>query len=174
MQNPENNQKAILTTNRLHLRELEDDDLDFVATMLSDSGVMQFYPKPLGRDEAAAWLERQQARYQRDGHGLWLVEDIQTNEPIGQVGVIRQEVEGESLIEVGYLIHQPFWKKGYAIEAATACKQYAFNQLDAKTVHSLIRPANIPSQRVALRNGMKPMQFVLFKDLDHLMFGVSH
>lgn len=44
---------------------------------------------------------------------------------------------------------------GYAIEAASACKQYAFESLRLAEVYSIIRDNNIPSQKVATRNGMK-------------------
>ncbi len=171
MSNSFDHQKYILTTTRLGLRQMTMDDLNFVAKMLACADVMQYYPQVYNREEAAEWLERQLVRYREDGHGLWLVEDRYTGEPIGQVGVIIQQVEEQPIVEVGYLIDQPFWQKGYAIEAASACKEYAFSQLHAKVVHSLIRPANIPSQRVALRNGMKPIRLVTFKNLDHLLFG---
>ena len=166
-------QQYVFSTERLRFREMIDADLDFIAEMISDPGVMRYYPKTLPRHEATQWLDRQKTRYRENGHGLWLVENRATGEPIGQVGVITQQVEEQPLIEVGYLIHQPFWKQGYAIEAATACKQYAFEKLGAEMVHSLIRTTNIPSQRVAIRNGMKPLRLVSFHDLDTILFGIS-
>jgi len=165
--------QSILTTNRLRLREMIHEDLDFIAMMLADPEVMRFYPKTYDREEAAQWLDRQLIRYNENGHGLWLVENRETGQPMGQTGVILQQVEGQPLIEVGYLIHKPFWKQGYAIEAAKACKEYAFDQLGADSVHSLIRPANIPSQRVALRNGMKPLRLVSFHNLETLLYGIA-
>ena len=48
-----------LDTARLRLRDLETSDLDFVAEMLSHPEVMRHYPRPLGHDEALAWIERQ-------------------------------------------------------------------------------------------------------------------
>ena len=59
-----------LTTPRLHLREMTQDDLDIVAGMLGDAEVMRFYPKVLSRAEAAQWIDRQIDRYRQDGHGL--------------------------------------------------------------------------------------------------------
>lgn len=46
------------------------------------------------------------------------------------------------------------WHKGYAIEAAKTCKQYAFAVLKADEVCSIIRDTNKASQTVAERNGM--------------------
>lgn len=48
-----------------------------------------------------------------------------------------------------------FWHKGYATEAAIACKEYAFTKIGAGEVCSIIRDTNQASQNVALRNGMK-------------------
>ena len=40
------------------------------------------------------------------------------------------------------------------MEAAKACKKYAFETLNAEEVCSIIRDTNIASQNVAIRNGM--------------------
>ena len=55
---------------------------------------------------------------------------------------------------VGYLFNRLYWHKGYATEAAIACKNYAFKILKADEVCSIIRDTNIASQNVAVRNGM--------------------
>lgn len=52
------------------------------------------------------------------------------------------------------LFNRLFWHKGYATEAARACKNYAFEILKADEVCSIIRDTNTASQNVAVRNGM--------------------
>ncbi len=47
----------VLESDRLALREMSLEDLDFVATMLADSQVMRFYPKCYSREESAGWIE---------------------------------------------------------------------------------------------------------------------
>ena len=101
-------QKQILETARLLLREMSLDDLDFVAAMLAHPEAMRFYPKCYTRDEAAAWVQRQIDRYARHGHGLWLVSDTATGQPVGQVGLVMQTVRAVEEREVGYLVHRPF------------------------------------------------------------------
>ena len=73
---------------------------------------------------------------------------------IGQCGLTWQEAEGRTVLEVGYLFSQAYWHRGYATEAARACRDFAFDTLGAKTVYSIIRDTNAASRAVALRNGM--------------------
>lgn len=58
------------------------------------------------------------------------------------------------VLEIGYLFNRLYWHRGYATEAARACKKYAFEILKADEVCSIIRDTNIASQNVAVRNGM--------------------
>ena len=167
---------VILETERLRLRELTANDLDFVAAMLDDADVMRYYPSRLDRDASLAWIERQRMRYARDGHGLWLLVDRATDEPVGQVGLVTHELRGlprPRYPEVGYLLHRPFWHRGYATEAASGVRDYAFGPCGYDQVISLIRPVNEPSQAVARRLGMSVIAETEFAGLPHLVFGLS-
>lgn len=166
--------KLILETERLLLRESTDGDLDFLAAMLADPQVMRFYPKCYSREEAAEWLERARQRYEQEGYAPWLVVLKATGEPIGRVGVSRQVAEGRELDEVGYMIHRPYWRQGYAFEAAAASRDYAFQTLNIPRVVSLIRPSNRPSQYVARKLGMRPEpRPVMFHNIQHMVFAVA-
>ena len=165
--------RTILETPRLRLRELTDADLDFVAEMLAHPEVMRHYPKPLSRDESAAWIARQKTRYAADGHGLWLVVERETGAPVGQVGLLKQIVDGAAEPEIGYLLHRPFWHRGFATEAAAGVRDQARSVRGLTRLVSLIRPANAPSQAVARRLGMKPEREVEFNGLPHLLFSLQ-
>ncbi len=167
-------QKQILETPRLMIREMSLGDLDFVATMLADPEVMRYYPKCYSREEAEAWIQRQINRYAKHGHGLWLVLDKRTGQPVGQVGLLIQHVHGVDEKEVGYLIHRPFWRRGLATEAASGCRDYAFDVLGRQRVISLIRPENVPSQGVARKLGLEPEpERVRHSGFEHIVFSVS-
>ncbi|MET0553487.1 MAG: GNAT family N-acetyltransferase [Vicinamibacteria bacterium] len=163
----------ILETARLRLRELAPTDLDFVAEMLAHPEVMRFYPKRYARDEAAEWLDRQRARYRRDGHGLWLVEDRAGLTPIGQIGLVLQTVGGEALPEIGYLVHRPYWRRGYASEAARGVRDHAFAAFRYPRVISLVRPENAPSQGVARTLGMRPTTQTMHGGFVHDVWSVA-
>lgn len=73
---------------------------------------------------------------------------------IGQCGLTMQPWKDEEVLEIGYLFERAHWHKGYATEAARACKRYAFDTLRANEVCSIIRDTNEASRNVAERNGM--------------------
>jgi RimJ/RimL family protein N-acetyltransferase len=164
---------TVLETERLQLREMVPGDLDFVATMLADPEVTYYYERRFTRGEANAWLDRQLNRYAHDGHGLWLVLERATASPIGQVGLAMQELEGVRRPEIGWLLHRPFWGKGYATEAGIATRDAAFARWGYREVISLIRPVNQPSRRVAERVGMRAGECVQFHGFEHIVYVVE-
>lgn len=165
--------KLILTTPRLHLRELTRDDLPFMTELLGDAEVMRFYPQIYGLTDAEAWVDRQVARYANDGFGGWLAADRATGEPVGQVGMSRQIVDGTWEPEIGYLIRRSRWRQGLASEAALAVRDHAFGALGKPYVISLIRPINHPSRGVARKMGMRPVKLTLHAGLEHLVYRVE-
>ncbi len=166
-------EQFVLETERLRLRRMSLDDLDFVAEMLAHPEVMRFYPKCHTRSESAEWIERQLARYEKDEHGLWLALQRQGNAPVGQIGLTLQQVDGSPEPEVGWLLHYPYWKRGFATEAALASRDYAFGQLRLERVISLIRPVNTPSQAVARRIGMQPGRRTQHGGYEHIVFEIA-
>ena len=48
---------------------------------------------------------------------------------IGQCGLTMQPWKETEVLEIGYLFNRAYWHRGYAIEAAEACKKYAFEIL---------------------------------------------
>lgn len=145
---------AVLETPRLSLREMGEGDLPALRKMLRDDQVMTAYNGAFNEEETRDWLDRQMARYQRWGFGLWATVLRETGEMIGQCGLTMQPWKDGEVLEIGYLLQKEHWHRGYATEGALACVGYAFRRLGAEEVCSIIRDTNLPSQRVALRCGM--------------------
>lgn len=146
--------ERILETERLYLRRLTQADFAALCSILQDAETMYAYEGAFSDAEVQDWLDRQLARYEKWGFGLWAVILKETDELIGQCGLTMQPWKDGDVLEIGYLFNRGYWHNGYATEAAEACKKYAFAVLQADEVCSIIRDTNIASRKVALRNGM--------------------
>jgi RimJ/RimL family protein N-acetyltransferase len=164
--------QGMLQTPRLQAREMGMDDLAFLSTLLADPTVMQYWPHCLSRAETVAWITRQQERYRHDGHGYWLVVEKATGRPVGQAGVLTIEVDGVEETGLGYMIHHPFWRRGFATEVAAASRDYAFERLEKARVIAPVRPENGPSIRVAQKLGMREEKRTMFAGYEHVIFTV--
>lgn len=147
--------EKIIETQRLYLRRLNENDVDALSKILRDEQTMYAYEGAFSEAEVLEWLEKQLTRYQKYGFGLWAVILAETEEFIGQCGLTMQPWKDSEVLEVGYLFRREYWHNGYATEAARACMEYAFRELSAGEVCSIIRDTNTASQQVALRNGMR-------------------
>ncbi|MEH2366283.1 GNAT family N-acetyltransferase [Nostoc sp.] len=164
----------ILETQRLLLREMRLSDLDALLLVLGDAKSMRYYPKPFDREMVEKWIDRHRRNYAQHGLGLWAMVLKTTGEVIGDCGLVWQEVEGHQELEIGYHVRRDQQMQGYATEAAYACQDYAFNVLGCDhRVISLIRPENIPSRRVAEKNGLKVVQETLWRDIPHYIYAVQ-
>lgn len=170
--------KKIIETERLYLREIRKDDFDELCKILQDKDVMYAYEHAFSDKEVWDWLYNQINRYKKYGFGLWAVILKNTNNMIGQCGLTMQNFNKKEVIEIGYLFQKSFWHKGYAIESAAACKDYAFKKLNAKEVFSIIRDTNDASKKVAEKNGMnicgKVIKHYYNIDMPHVVFSIKN
>ena len=144
----------ILETKRLYQREMNPSDFNSLCRILQDEKAMYAYEGAFSDQEVQEWLDRQIYRYQKWNFGLWAAVLKETDKMIGQCGLTMQQWKDQEVLEIGYLFERSHWHQGYATEAAKACKQYAFEKLNASEVCSIIRDSNTASQNVAMRNGM--------------------
>jgi RimJ/RimL family protein N-acetyltransferase len=129
-------------------------DLPGLRAIMQDAETMTAYEGAYSEAETVAWLDWQLANYREYGFGLWAVVLKETDTMIGQCGITWQDIDGHRVLEVGYLFNRAFWHHGYAIEAARACRDWAFTQLGACEVFAQVRDTNIASMNVAIRMGM--------------------
>ncbi|MGA9073705.1 MAG: GNAT family N-acetyltransferase [Candidatus Sulfotelmatobacter sp.] len=162
----------ILGTPRLILREFSRDDVDALARVLSDTETMRFYPAPLDCTGVENWIARNRRRYANNGHGLWAMVLKANGELIGDCGLTIQDVDGANEIEIGYHVRRDLWGQGLATEAARACRDFGFARLPVDRLVSIIRPENLPSRRVAEKNGMTVWKEVVRVGFPHEVYSI--
>lgn len=144
-----------LETERLKFRDLNRSDIDNLQDIFTDPVAMEYYPSTKTESETLEWIDWNIKSYQENGYGLWALINKCTGDFVGQCGLILQlDVDGIDEIEVAYLLVRKYWGNGFATEAAAASRDFAFSKLACKRVISLIDPKNLPSLRVAERNGL--------------------
>ena len=146
--------QEILRTPRLILRTLELEDVPVLYSFFSDQETMRFYPATRSVSETEEFVERQLRRYAIDGFGPWGVCLKSSGDLIGYCGLVKQVVESKDEIEIGYLIGRRYWRKGFASEAAAACRDYGVREYGFGRLISLIDPGNEASMGVARKVGM--------------------
>ena len=144
----------ILETNRLILREMNDDDFASLKKVISDPENMKYYPKPYDDDGVNRWINWCKSSYQKYGFGLWSVILKETGEMIGDCGVSMQFINDDWRPEIGYHLRKDYHRQGIGKEMTEAVKDYFFTHFNYDEVYSYMNKDNIPSIKTAEVNGM--------------------
>jgi len=128
-------------------------DVDALQLIFSDPHVMAaFNHPPFTREQMMRWLQRNLDHQNEFGYGLFSVILKSEGTLIGDCGLEQMEDLGTA--ELGYDFRIEYWHQGYATEAASAVRDYAFRSLKLPQLISLIRVGNLASKRVAEKVGM--------------------
>ena len=164
----------VIETQRLMLREYTADDFDALYEMLSDEETMRHYPRPYTAQETERWIEWSLQNYRDYGFGLWAIELKETGEFIGDCGLTMQDIDGESLPEIGYHIHIKHWRKGFASEAARAVRDWAFENTPYDCLYSYMTHTNAGSYATAAATGMKKVkEYPDEKGILHYVYAIT-
>lgn len=148
-------------TPRLFIRKLVAADYAEWSEFFKDEEATLFHAvkERLNPEESAKELiDSQIKRYDLQLYGLQALILKETGRLIGLCGLLIQEINGQKELEIGYHLIRKYWGNGYAIEAASFFKEYAFNNNLSTSVISIIHINNLRSQKVAENNGMKREQ----------------
>lgn len=148
---------ALIETERLVLRELDENDVDALASMYADPEVMRWIGTGgvRSREDARRSIEKQRDEYDERGYGEWATIRRDTGEMVGLCGLIRwPHIDGAEEIEVAYMLARAAWGLGFATEAASAIRDWGLRELHRDRLVSLIYHDNAASIAVARKVGM--------------------
>lgn len=144
-----------VTTDRLRFRHSSMDDRGWWMEYINSGDAIRFMSFTVGsEDDGRLFIQRSLDRRAADGSGLNAIIERSSGRPVGMVGLLTQVVDGLDELEIGYHLLPSAWGKGFATEAAVACREFAREHRCAPSVISLIDHQNFASQAVARRNGM--------------------
>lgn len=166
-----------IETERLILREFTVDDLAEFSVLMSDPEVMRFsLSGPMKDDQQIKdyFQKRVLDHHLQYSYGLYAVFNKIDNSFIGGVGLLTQNIDGQTKVELAYRLLPQYWGQGFATEACLAVCQYAFVQLGMKELISIIDPNNTQSLKVAKRIGMKYLKETLFHNIPVQIYVMEH
>lgn len=145
-----------LSTERLLLREWLPSDREPFAALNADPRVAEFLGEPMDRAASDALVDRIEAGWASEGHGLWAVERRADGAFLGFVGLAAPSFEAAftPCVEVGWRLATEAWGHGYATEAAQEALRFGFGQRDLEEIVSFTTSTNVRSRAVMERLGM--------------------
>ncbi len=146
----------IMTTERLNLRNWIDSDIKAFAEMNRDPEVMKYFPKTYSEEETLAMVHRIRLHFDKNGFGLYAVENKMTGDFIGFTGFSIPTFESffTPCVEIGWRFKKDVWGSGYATEAAKACLKYGFETFGFTKIVSFTSSLNVNSEKLMRRIGM--------------------
>jgi RimJ/RimL family protein N-acetyltransferase len=150
--------RIFIETERLIIRELVPTDDEGIFGLDSDAEVHAYLGKsPIKSiEEARQVIAFIREQYITNGIGRWAMVDKASSKFIGWAGLklVCDTVNNHTnFYDLGYRLIKNYWGKGYATEAAIACRNYGFNKLNQPALYAITDVGNVNSVKVLEKAG---------------------
>lgn len=145
-----------LQTPRLILRPFKMTDVTRVTQLANDFDIAlntENFPYPYEEFMAHSWILQHQDFFQSNQKLILAITKRKNEQLIGAIGLdidLKHDRAG-----LGYWLGRPFWKQGYATEAAKRMLYYSFEELKLQRVFALHLKRNPDSARVLQKIDMQ-------------------
>jgi RimJ/RimL family protein N-acetyltransferase len=146
----------VVETERLILREFSTHQAAFILALFNSPTWLQFIGDRSVRtiEEASRYIaDNFVLSYQKYGFGFYMVELKEGHIPVGLCGLVKRDHLAD--VDIGFAFLPAYTGRGYAREAASACLDYAKNQLDMKRVVAATTPDNAQSLNLLTKLGLQ-------------------
>ncbi len=146
----------IIETERLLIREIKPGDIDCLLKIYQDSQNVKFIPNlilNMNEDNLKEKYDRINKDY-KNGFGIYAVEIKDESIIIGEAGLFNSFQDLKNL-ELGYIIDNKFWRKGYGTEICESLIAYGFGKLKLDKLTARMFKLNSASARLSEKCGMK-------------------
>jgi len=144
-----------LESERLLLRPLQAEDLPTVAKLIGEYDVaknLSTVPYPYALSDAEAYYAKHCEKRAKGEDHLFVIARKGDERLMGQVGLHLKD----GIFEMGYWLGKPYWKLGYATEAAKRAAEFAFRELKAERIAAGWFRDNPASGHVLAKLGFLP------------------
>lgn len=142
----------VLRTERLVLRPYEIADFEAFSRYFA-SPRSRFTDGPVSPGHSWTLFAAGAGSWRLEGHGAWTITRAGRHTSIGLVS-LNKAIELPAP-DLGWILWEGFEGEGYALEAARAARDFAFNELGWSELLSGIHEANTASIRLAERMGAR-------------------
>lgn len=157
----------IAETERLILRTIEPGDAVLQDRLLNTPTVMARLGGVKELHEIEAKHAKSMALYVQEGFSfLFMIEKV-TGEMVGHCGLKRVDnplAHNQGDHEIGWLVREDRWRRGYAEEAVRAVLDWGFGRVGAPLIVALTSHANVPSWKLMEKLGMRRREDLDFDD----------
>lgn len=157
----------VIETERLILRKIEESDAALQYELLNTPAVMECLGGVKELHEIEAKHAKSMSWFAREGFGFMMLIEKSTGELVGHCGMKRVDNPLAPNVgdhEIGWLVREDRWRRGYAREAVEAVLDWAFTRHDAPQVVALTSMANEASWRLMEKFGMRRRADLDFED----------
>lgn len=147
-----------LETKRLILRDYQLSDLDAVHQYGQDPRVIRFMLwGPNTKDETLAFIDQAILESRQDPRVVFNLAVIlkESGKLIGGISLTKEHRKAE----IGWILNQDVWGKGYASEAAQTMIRFGFETLKCEAIYATCDVENEASYRVMIKCGMRQIAY---------------
>lgn len=157
-------------TARLCARKITENDFDLILPMYQNHDVMKTLGGVVDETEARNRFNKCLSGWEKNGFDAWVWFERDTNKFVGRAGLRALEVDGENVVEIGYVLVPECWNKGYATEIAMAATEIALEVMRLQELVCLTQVTNKASQRVMEKVGFKYSKTFIYYNEPHLFY----
>jgi len=162
-------------TNRIRFRLIERSDFAHWLPFFLEPESFRYWNmnRQAPEVECQQWYDKQFGRYEQDKGGMNALIEKVSGRLVGHCGLLVQNVDENVELEIGYSLLPSFWNKGFASEVSKKCRDISFERNYSPSLISIISLANVPSARVAEKNGMSIEKETIYNDNSVNIFRIT-